>query len=188
MLAVWIPLAASLIGAIVGAWAVFHNSRKEEENRRNQAARALLVEMYANALRLRGAAQALQGNNSSVTPDYLQGRKYDEVYRVHFAAGTAGADWEDIEKIVQAYSYAETVIDGPLSIDYWKRNPAEFPVKGTTAEGFVKTYAIGAGIFCDAIRRLEKRVSMNEAFNEAVGKVESDISHVLDMAGVPKFG
>lgn len=45
MLAVWIPLVASLIGAIVGAgigaWAVFHNSRKEEENRRNQAARAL---------------------------------------------------------------------------------------------------------------------------------------------------
>ncbi len=171
---VWIHLASSLIGAIVGAgigvWAVFHNSRKEEKNRREQAARALLVEMYANALRLRGAAQALQGNSSSIPPDYLQGRKYDETYRVHFAAGTSGADWEDIEKIIQAYTYAETVIDGPLSMGAWKKNPAAFPVPNTSAVGFSETYAIGAGVFCDAIRRLRKRVSMNETFNEAVKK------------------
>ncbi|MHB8345997.1 MAG: hypothetical protein ACYDHM_02240 [Acidiferrobacterales bacterium] len=180
---VWIPLASSLIGAIVGAgigsWAVFHNSRKEEGKRREQAVRALLVEMYANALRLGGAAQALMINTSAVSPNYLQGRKYDEAYRTHLSAGVADAGWKDIENIVQAYTYAETVIDGPLSMDAWKRNPAEFPLKGTSAESFAKIYAIGAGKFCDTIRSLENQVPMNKAFNEAVKKVESEISHVL---------
>ena len=144
----------------------------------------MLVEMYANACRLRGAAQALQGNNSSSAPNYLQGCKYDEAYRVHFAAAIAGAGWEDIEAIVQAYSYTGTVIDGSLSIDHWNRDPATFAVKGTTVPGFAKTYATGAGMFCAAICRLEKRVSMSEAFNRAafnraVEKVKRDISSPL---------
>lgn len=182
-------LLGALAGAGIGAWALFCDSKRREDKRQEQATRALLAEMYANALRLRGAAQAMQQSKSADPPDFLQGQRYDEAYRMYFTDASSGAKWDDIEKIIQAYSYAGTVIDGPLSVQNWRRNPKGFPVKDDDlTKSFAKTYATGAGIFCDAIRRLREGVSMGEGFNGAVQKVEEDVSSVLDVMGVQKVG
>lgn len=178
----------ALAGAGLSAWALFRDSKRRADKTREQAVRALLVEMYANALRLRGAAQAIQQNRGTDPPNFLQGRRYDEAYRTHFTDAVSGARWDDIEQIVRAYAYAETVIDGPLSIDNWKRNPEGFPVKDVSTISFAKTYATGASIFCDAIGRLKGMVSVDEAFDTAVQKVEQDASAVLDVVGAPKVG
>lgn len=181
-------LLGALAGAGISALALFHDSAKREDKRREQAARALLVEMYANALRLRGAAQAMQQSKSADPPDFLQGRRYDEAYRMYFTDAVFGAEWGDVEQIIRAYAYAETVITGPLSIDNWRRDQAASLVKDVSTVSFAKTYATGAGIFCDAIRRLRERVPMGEGFKGAVQKVEEDVSSVLDVMEVQKVG
>jgi hypothetical protein len=182
-------LLGALAGAGIGAWALFCDSKRREDKRQEQATRALLAEMYANALRLRGAAQAMQQDKSTDPPDFLQGQRYDEAYRMYFTDASSGAKWDDIEKIIQAYAYAGTVTDGSLSVQNLRRNPKGFPLKeDDLTKSFAKTYAHGAGIFCDAIRRLMKLVAMDEAFDSAVQKVEKDVSSVLDVIVGPKAG
>ena len=190
--AVWVPLVAAIIGALVGgfiSWrALAWNTEREWKKRKAQARRALQVEMYANALRLRGAAQAIQQNRSTDLPDFLQGRRYDEAYRMHFTDAVSDAKWDDIEQIVHAYAYAETIIDGPLSINNWKRDPEGFPVKDVSTRSFAMMCATGAEIFCGAIRKLKEMVPVDEAFDMAVQKVEQDASAVMAAVGAQKVG
>ncbi|MDA8118690.1 MAG: hypothetical protein M0Z85_01265 [Gammaproteobacteria bacterium] len=196
---VWIPLGVAFFGAAAGglisAWAIFKSADKEWRRRqqqttealereRTQARRVLMAEMYANAIRLRGAAQALQQETrTGEAPDFLRGRKYDEAYRAHLAVAIVDVQWDAVENIIQAYNYTEAVSDGPLSIAEWKANPERFAAGRTTVVGFAHAYAVAARIFCDAIHRLEKYAPMDTSFWNAVQAVETDTQGVFDATG-----
>ena len=196
---VWIPLGVAFFGAAAGglisAWAIFKSADKEWRRRqqqttealereRTQARRVLMVEMYANAIRLRGAAQALQQETrTGEAPDFLRGRKYNEVYRAHLAVAIVDVQWDAVEKIIQAYNYTEAVSGGPLSIAEWSANPERFAAGKMTVVGFAHAYAVAARMFCVAIHSLEKYAPMEESFGDAVQGVEADTQYVFDATG-----
>ncbi|MHB8253869.1 MAG: hypothetical protein ACYDEV_09260 [Acidiferrobacter sp.] len=155
---VWIPLASALVGAVIGAWAVFRNTKREWRRKQAQARRALQIEMYMNARMLRVVANKPDTVKDCLV-DMLTERDFSEVFRAHFTEAMGGVAWTDVSCLLRAYEVAGAAFTGKL-------------VRAASEEAQKKVFIGSVDNFCTAIRALSKYEKLEDAFYEEVAKFE----------------
>lgn len=165
--AVWVPLVAALLGAMVGAgisWlALAWSTKKEWKRRQAQARRALQIEMFDNARTCKATANAKNAGGTFLNK-MLAARTLNLAFRVHFTEATEGVSWGDIRLLLDAYGVVELLFKGDV-IREFSRNELE-------------NSAVKSGKkFCKAIRAMSKYEGLECAFYDEVEKLEKWLAH-----------
>lgn len=157
---VWIPLASALVGAVagavIGAWAVFRNTKEEWRRKQAQARRALQIEMYNNALILKAATGTLSAKRLN---DVLAKHTFSLAFRAYFTEASEGVSWRDVRHVLAAYSLAQILLDGG-------------PIRGLRGESVKRQATKSVGRFCKAIRAMSRYERLEDSFYKGVEKLE----------------